>query len=168
VWQHLNLSPIDYHPSPKIGAVGKKTAEDLRHIGANVELIADSQNAENFADMFLNHPEARSPVGLPQGDKALGTLQKKFEGQGFTVWPVVIYKTILRPQSFREVDIIVLASPSGVKALQNPGKAKLVAIGETTLRAIESKGWQAVKSESLEAGEILDVIETLARKMEKV
>lgn len=176
VWQQLDIPfgfskgpskglPIRYTQgkqplvTPRVAAIGKKTAEDLKNISANIELVADMQNAENFAEMFLNHPEARSPVGLPQGDRALDILQKKLKQCSFEVWPVVIYKTVLRPQRFRDVDVIVLASPSAVEALTDIGKAQLVAIGETTLKAVEVKGWKAIKSESPETEAILRAIE---------
>ncbi len=167
VWQQLD---IPFGPSkglqplvtPRVGAIGKKTAEDLQNIGAEIELVADLRNAENFADMFLNHPKAAGPVGLPQGDKALDTLQTKLVSHGFEVWPVVIYKTVLRPQSFHNVDVIVLASPSGVEALQDTGGEKLVAIGETTLNAIKAKGWQASLA-TPEGATVMECIESIMK-----
>jgi uroporphyrinogen-III synthase len=162
IWQQLSqhfgkgIKPL---VTPHVGAVGKKTAEALQHIGIEVSIVADQQNAENFAEMFLNHPKAASPIGLPQGDKALDTAEKKLRASGFEVRPVVVYKTILCPQSFQNVDVIVLASPSAVEAVADKGKARLVAIGETTLKAVEARGWQAVKSASPEAEAILEAIE---------
>jgi uroporphyrinogen-III synthase len=156
--QHFNkgLQPL---ATANVGAVGKKTAETLGALGADVSLVADSQNAENFVEMFLSHPKAASPIGLPQGDKALDTLQKKLEQHGFEVRPVVVYKTIVCPQSFQTIDVIVLASPSAVEAVMDKGKAQLVAIGDTTLKAVEARGWQAVKSASPEAEAIVEAIE---------
>jgi uroporphyrinogen-III synthase len=164
VWQHFGfnfsngLQPLVI---PNVGAVGKKTAEQLREIGVTVSLIADSQNADNFAEMFLNHPKASSPVGLPQGDKALDTLQKKLEQHGFEVRPVVIYKTVLCSQTFQNVDVIVLASPSAVEAVIEKGDAQLVAIGETTLKAVEARGWQAVQVASPDVASILQAVERM-------
>lgn len=161
-----NKVPADFQPriqpleTPHVGAVGKKTAESLQQIGAEVSIIADQQNAENFAEMFLNHPNAASPVGLPQGDKALDTVQKRLERAGFEVLPHVIYRTILHPYQFQNVDVIVFSSPSAVEAVEDIGQAKLVAIGATTLKAIEARGWQAVQSSSPNAESIVEAIET--------
>ena len=149
---------------PLMGAVGKKTAQALQSISTKVSIVADQQSAENFADMFLSHPKAVSPVGLPQGDKALNTLQEKLEHHGFEVRPVVIYKTILQPKSFQNVDVIVLSSPSAVEALTDKAEAQLVAIGETTLKAVEARGWQAFKSSSPEAESIVEAIENIVIK----
>jgi uroporphyrinogen-III synthase len=162
-WQQLSVgfppNPKPRTPNPMFGAVGKKTAEALQHIGIEVSIITHQQNAENFAEMFLNHPKAASPVGLPRGDKALDTVQKRLEQHGFEVRPVVVYKTILCPQNFQTIDVIVLASPSAVEAVMDKGKAQLVAIGDTTLKAVEARGWQAVKSASPEAEAIVEAIE---------
>jgi uroporphyrinogen-III synthase len=164
VWQHFGfdfsngLQPLVI---PNVGAVGKKTAEQLRESGATVSLIADSQNADNFAEMFLNHPKASSPVGLPQGDKALATLQIKLEQHGFEVHGVVIYKTVSCPQNFQNADVIVLASPSAVEAVTDIGTAQVVAIGETTLKAVEARGWQAARAASPDGFSIVQVIEEM-------
>jgi uroporphyrinogen-III synthase len=166
-WQKLELhfnKRLKPLVTPYVGAVGKKTAEALQALGAEVAIIADQQNAENFAEMFLNHSKAASPVGLPQGDKALDTLQARLEQHGFEVRPVVVYKTMLCPQSFQTVDVIVLASPSAVEAVVDKAEAQLVAIGDTTLKAIEARGWQAIKSSSPEPGAIFEVIESIANK----
>ena len=169
-WQKLDLQfppPSSLLPPPFIGAVGKKTAEALQTIGAEVSIIADQQNAENFAEMFLNHPKAASPVGLPQGDRALDTVQKKLEQHGFDVRPVVIYKTILCPKNFQNIDVIVLSSPSAVEAVEDKGQAQLVAIGETTLKAVEARGWQAVRATSPDAEAIFQAIETVDTSTER-
>jgi uroporphyrinogen-III synthase len=162
-WQQLILSlkPEPQNSKPKIGAVGKKTAEALQQIGAEVAIIADSQNAENFADMFLNHPAAKSPVGLPQGDKALDTVQQRLEQAGYEVRPLVVYKTILQPHRFENTDVIVLSSPSAVEAVEEIGNAKLVAIGATTLKATEARGWQAVQATSPDADAIVRAVEEI-------
>jgi uroporphyrinogen-III synthase len=142
-----------------VGAVGKKTAEALKEIDVTVEIVADQQNAENFADMFLSHPKAASPVGLPQGDQALDTVHRKLGRAGFEVRPLVIYKTILQPYQFHKVDVIVFSSPSAVEAAEMIGNAKLVAIGATTLKAIEARGWQGVQSSSPNAEAIVEAVE---------
>jgi uroporphyrinogen-III synthase len=166
-WQKLGFthhpSPITHHPL--IGAVGKKTAEALKETGATVDIIADQQNAEHFADMFLSHPKAASPVGLPQGDKALDTVKKRLETSGFEVRPVVIYKTSLHPYRFQNIDVIVLSSPSTVEAVEHRGDAKLVAIGSTTRKAIEARGWQAFQSSSPTAESIVEAVEAVTESV---
>jgi uroporphyrinogen-III synthase len=145
-----------------IGAVGKKTAAMLEQLGATVSLISSWQNADNLAELFVNHPEAKSPIGLPHGDKALDILQTKLQHYGFEVRPVVIYKTIQQPQRFHNVDVIVLASPSAVEALKDIDTAQLIVIGETTLEAVKARGWQATKTSSLETQSITEAIERIA------
>jgi uroporphyrinogen-III synthase len=117
--------------------------------------------------MFLSHPKAASPVGLPQGDKALDTVQKKLETAGFEVRPVVIYRTILQPHQFQNIDVIVFSSPSAVEATRDIGNARLVAIGATTLKAVEAKGWQAVQSASPDAAAIVEAAERVTEGVER-
>ncbi len=168
-WQKLNLvftsHSLRLTPHPLLGAVGKKTAAAVQATGAEVSIIADQQNAENFVEMFLSHPEAASPVGLPQGDKALETVQKRLEQHGFEVRPVVVYKTILHPHHFQNVAVIVLSSPSAVEAVADIGTAKLVAIGATTLKAIKARGWHAVQSASPNADAIVTMIEAVIERV---
>jgi uroporphyrinogen-III synthase len=169
VWQQLGISlqPDPRNPKPNIGAVGKKTAETLKDIGAEVSIVADQQNAENFVEMFLAHPQAASPVGLPQGDKALKTVQEKLEQHGFEVRTAILYKTLLQSQSFDNIDIIVLSSPSAVEALEATGyvDTKLVAIGATTLQAIKARGWQALQASSPTAESIVEAVEHLSKQI---
>jgi uroporphyrinogen-III synthase len=170
-WQQISQSfnkGIYPLARPHVGAVGKKTAEALQAVGANISIIADQQNAENFAEMFISHPKAASPVGLPQGDRALDTVQRRLEQAGFEVCPVVIYKTILCPQEFQTIDVIVLSSPSAVEALVDKGKAQLVAIGETTSKAVEARGWQAVRATSPNADAIVQAVEEMKTSLLRV
>ena len=84
--------------APHVGAVGRKTASALRAAGVEPALVAErASRAAGLADAFLRHPEAASPVGLPQGDRALPTLRRALERAGFETRPLVLYETVTRP-----------------------------------------------------------------------
>ncbi len=84
--------------APRVGAVGRKTASALRAAGAEPALVAErASRATGLADAFLQHPEAASPVGLPQGDRALSTLRRALEQAGFDTRPLVLYETVTQP-----------------------------------------------------------------------
>ena len=84
--------------APRVGAVGRKTASALRAAGAEPALVAErAPRSAGLADAFLQHPEAASPVGLPQGDRALPTLRRALERAGFETRPLVLYETVTQP-----------------------------------------------------------------------
>ena len=101
-WSALEVgwrAPAGRSPGePRVGAVGRKTASALRAAGAEPALVAErASRASGLADAFLQHPEAASPVGLPQGDRSLPTLRRALERAGFETRPLVLYETVTRP-----------------------------------------------------------------------
>ncbi len=87
----------DAPPRPRIGAIGPKTAAALADAGARVDLIADPATAHGLAAAFLRHPDARGPVGLPQGNRARPDLAEALEGAGLEVRTAVVYDTVAQP-----------------------------------------------------------------------
>jgi len=84
--------------APRVGAVGRKTASALRAAGVEPALVAErASRAAGLADVFVQHPAAASPVGLPQGDRALPTLRRALERAGFEARPLVLYETVTQP-----------------------------------------------------------------------
>lgn len=130
--------------APFIGAVGPGTAAALEEMGASADLIADYFDGEGLARAFLAHPQARGPVGLPRGNRALPTLEERLREAGYEVRTVTVYDTEELAWRGPTAAVVVLASPSAVEALPAAlaGSARLVAIGETTRKAIEERGWR--------------------------
>ena len=144
-WAALEL-PLD-GATPQLGAVGRRTADDLRELGGRVGLEAQPPNAEGLLGTFLSNVSAPVTVGLPCGEGALGTLETGLTRAGFTVRKAVLYRTETRPLPETDADVVVLASPSAVTAL--PGSLtnmRLVALGPSTARAVRERGLHAVES----------------------
>lgn len=147
----------------RLGTVGETTAAALRAYGGEVALVGEPQNAEGLAHAFLNHTDAASPVGLPQGNRSLPILKDRLEAHGFTTQPVIIYRTITLTWNAGQVDVVVLASPSAVRALpEEVGSCTtLVTLGPSTARAVQARGWQAEETQEPNAQAVLDTLQRL-------
>ncbi|HZJ08684.1 MAG TPA: uroporphyrinogen-III synthase [Trueperaceae bacterium] len=128
------------------GAVGPGTAAALRTVGITPTLVAGG-DASSLAAEFLAHPRARSPIGLPLGDRASSTLRATLERSGHDVVTAILYRTeTLAPPDLAAPDtapdVVVLASPSAVSALPNDiaPATIFVAIGNTTATAVRAGG----------------------------
>jgi uroporphyrinogen-III synthase len=139
---------------PRLGAVGEATARELAARGGRVQLVGDPPNAAGLLARFVEHASPPAHVGLPCAKGALQTLPEGLERAGFTVTRLPLYETVARawPETFALTDatitdttIIVLASPSAAEALpQAVGeRSPLVALGPSTKRALEARGWRA-------------------------
>lgn len=147
-WTTLGLPLGPY----KIGAVGQKTAEAVAKAGGSVSLVAEPANAEGLLQAFLTRVSPPSRIGLPGGERALPTLSAGLSKAGFTVQKAVLYRTTPQPLTQTDADLIVLASPSAVAALPKTlGRAQLVALGPSTQRAIEARGWHAAEARTPDA-----------------
>ncbi len=160
--------------APRVGAVGRKTASALRAAGVEPALVAErASHAAGLADAFAQHPEAASPVGLPQGDRALPTLRRGLERAGFETRPLVLYETVTQPwtgdapgdaaadDSAGAAELVVLASPSAADALPDEvaRRAALVAIGPTTAAALERRGLAPRQARAPNVGGVLEAVE---------
>ncbi|HEX7021386.1 MAG TPA: uroporphyrinogen-III synthase, partial [Trueperaceae bacterium] len=158
-WAALGLRWDGAH----IGAVGTKTATALAEQGAVVTLVGEPQTAAGLAAAFVRHPAAAGPVGLPRGDRALPDLPDELRHAGYEVRPAVVYSSRTLPWQGGDVEAVVLASPSAVAALPATiGKrAKLVALGPTTARAVTEAGWSCIRARTPEAPAVVAAIEGL-------
>ena len=143
----------------QLGAVGRRTADDLRDLGGRVALEAQPPNAEGLLETFLSRVSTPTIVGLPCGEQALGTLETGLTRAGFTVRKAVLYRTVSCPLPETDADVVVLASPSAVAAL--PGslsRARLVALGPSTARAVRERGLNAVESRAPNLASITEAV----------
>lgn len=130
---------------PLLGAVGPGTAAALEAAGLTPDLVGGG-DAASLAAAFLAHPLAADPVGLPAGDRALGTLRDALVASGHQVVTATLYRTeTLAAPSARSLpaapDAVLLASPSAVAALRGGlADAALIAIGPTTAAAVRATG----------------------------
>ncbi len=162
-WQDLEL-PLQ-GVTAKIGTVGAKTAKTLKNFGARVSLVAKTANAAGLAQSFLENPQAKGPVGLLRGDRALPTLQDELEKNSIETRPLVIYRTVMLDWPVEDIDIILLSSPSAVEALppEVGMNSKLVTLGPSTAAAAAEYGWRSVQAEAPDAPAVLRAIERLVK-----
>jgi uroporphyrinogen-III synthase len=146
---------------PRLGAVGPATAGAAEAAGGKVELTAVPSNAEGLAHAFLGHPEARGPVGLPRGNRALSTLEEMLGEAGIATRPLVVYDTRTRDWRDGAFDAVVLASPSAVEALPEAAAraGRLVTLGSTTSAAARARGWSCEEAALPTAEETLAALE---------
>ena len=144
-WAALGLS-LD---SPNIGAVGQKTAAEVEKSGGTVAISAEPENAEGLLETFTAHVSPPLKVGLPCGEQALPTLSAGLHDAGFTVMKAVLYRTVTRPLTRLDADLIVLASPSAVAALpETAAQVQFVALGPSTAQAVKERGWPVTEAQT--------------------
>ena len=144
-WAALGLSLDSYN----IGTVGQKTAAEVEKSGGTVAISAEPENAEGLLETFTAHVSPPLQVGLPCGEGALPTLSAGLNDAGFTVTKAVLYRTVTRPITQLDADLIVLASPSAVAALPPTlGQTRLVALGPSTYKAVRKRGWHAAEAQT--------------------
>lgn len=170
-WAALGL-PLDGATpgaTAKLGAVGRRTADDLRDLGAQVALEAEPPNAEGLLRTFSAHVAPPAQVGLPCGEEALGTLETGLTRAGFTVGKAVLYRTLTRPLLETDADLVVLASPTAVAALPDAlTGARLVALGPSTARAVRERGLDAVESRTPDLTGVVEAVLQAARAPAKL
>lgn len=151
-WAALGL-PWQRAGRPRLGAVGPGTAAALEAAGARPALVAEPATAAGLAGAFRARRDAAGPVGLPQGSRARPALARALAEGGLEPRPLVIYDSLTLPwPDGVAADIVVVASPSAARALPEavgvaPGaRARLVAVGPTTARAVRARGWRCVQA----------------------
>lgn len=169
-FSHLKNITGDYDIAPRvrIAAIGEKTAEILNEYSIHADYINTGNTGKEFAmemHAILNIGER---VLLPTGNLAKDTFKEILEGKAeFT--RIDVYNTN-KPESFDKTvmdciyknryDLIIFTSPSGVdnfidfaKDRITPETLKVVSIGYTTTKAIESHGILPLKTAKMSTAE---------------
>lgn len=165
-WHELGL---DFSPnSPKLGAVGAATAREIEAFGGRAILVGEPQNAEGLAACFLKRAHAPARVGLVQGTRAQPTLGACLSEAGHEVRVAAVYATFPLPWQEgvasgtvrNEALVVLLASPSAVRALPErvAARARLVALGPSTSRAVRARGWQSIEASRPDAAAVMEVL----------
>jgi len=144
------LKAIAGRSNLKFAAVGERTADALRQLGAEEVFLPEDATAKSLADGLVGtFPEGHALI--PGGDLAMKTLPTILTSAGWRVSTAVVYTTSRiekEPKSAqlvrdKEVGAILFRSPSAVRALTHfvpyPG-VPLVCAGVTTAQALELQG----------------------------
>ena len=122
-----------------VATVGERTAERIRALGFEVDLVAEGRNAQDLARALIER-EPAGPVLWLRGERALDLGDLLREG-GVAVEERVVYAT--RPASavaLQPVDVVFFASPSAVAVWQELATGTVpgaLAMGWTTLEALQ-------------------------------
>src|SRR5579872_2709438 len=139
-----------------IAAVGPGTQRELEIRGVRVDLHFRTASAAALAEALTETGLEGETVLLPVGEIARPELAEKLRRAGAQVDTVVAYRTV-KPSSFDlaamrqlregQFDLVLIASPSAINnllsELRDPAyleRPSIVAIGETTARAIRAYG----------------------------
>lgn len=153
--------------SVRVAAIGRATAQVLRHRGFSVDLMPNEANAASLVNAFAAQGCAGAEILYPASSRALPTITQGLSQLGAKVQQVEAYRTeaafldVNDCRAWIDRDVIgavTFASPSAVIELERAlgpadfkrllGKAASVAIGPTTARALAERGRTAVLAES--------------------
>ena len=136
----------------KIAAIGNKTKESIESFGFSVDFIPSKPYGTNLFKEFIQSEniEAKNII-YPQAEVVISEPQTMFKTSKADFYDIICYRTEenrCREQMierFTSDDYIFFTAPSSVHSYQhqfgNP-KAKLIAIGQTTAKAIEKENWK--------------------------
>ena len=136
---------------PRIACVGPNTADFARRIGYAIRLVSETHTGSALAEEFIaRHGKEHPSVLLPRPEKMSGGLVERLTEAGIPVTQLVLYRTEPLDEDaapgllFRDSDLFVFMSPSGVKHFVRhhplPEKATAIAIGPTTGAALAAAG----------------------------
>lgn len=140
----------------RVAAIGKHTASAIVPFGFEVEFVPKVANSEGFVAEFsaCQAGASRGRFILPMAKGGRTLIADSLRERGHVVLPLPVYES--RPATGEAVeaalaidyDAAVFSSPSAVKVfseLQGRWPSRVVAIGETTRRALEDIGVQGVQ-----------------------
>lgn len=137
----------------RIAVVGPTTAAAARQRFGRVDLVAAEGTARSLAIPLRAELAARpGSVLFAAADRARRDLEQLLTDAGIACNRVPVYTTVSARRAAetidltaRQVDTILLASPSAVEGLAQlaelPADAEIYTIGPTTRRAVEEHGW---------------------------
>ncbi len=139
---------------PRVAVVGPGTADELRAVHGEPDLIARESTAEGLAQAILSAgTPASGEVLLPSAAKGRRVLGERLKEGGFQVRKVTVYRTVVAgveaPHLFPEspptdMDVVVFTSPSTVSGFLNRvsslDSVRIVSIGPTTSQALRERG----------------------------
>lgn len=181
VWEKITDFGLDARSfaGVRIGAVGEKTAEEIRALGIHPELLPprNRQNAQGLVDVFPEYVEELDPVGrvlLPRADIATEVLVNGLGELGWEVDDVVAYRTVRAAPPSAEIrdmikaggfDAVCFTSSSTVKNLVGiagkPHQRTIIAcIGPMTAATAEELGLRV--DVVPEVAEVPDLVDALA------
>lgn len=148
------LNRITLSGDKLLAAVGATTADFLRRKGFTVSFVGEGSNPETVGRKFAAWCGTRR-VLIPHSDRSLHSIANLLDQNQIT--EIEVYRTVLDAPKIEDCDLYVFTSPSNVEAFlcqnQLPEQAKLIAWGTSTLKAIQSAGYEAelLPNSSLEA-----------------
>ena len=153
--------------SVRVAAIGRATAQVLRHRGFAVDLMPNEASAASLVAAFAAQGCSGARVLYPASSRALPTIAQGLTQLGAQVVQVEAYRTEAAALNADEcrawiergaIGVVTFASPSAVIELERAlgpahfsqllAQAAAVALGPTTARALTQRGKSAVLAET--------------------
>lgn len=162
-----------------LAAIGDETANSLRKIGLRPDIMPEEFNSASLAETIKKHLHSQSRILYPRSQIALTGFIEEMQKAGFTVDAPVTYRTVKPSEHAKRVSrflkegkitIATFSSPSSFNNLLDILKddarqwlheVAIAAIGKTTAKAIESKGYKV--SIIPERSTIKDMVEAIIK-----
>ncbi len=129
----------------KIAAVGKKTAEALKHYGIIADIIPEEHNGGALADCLAGKAES---VLILRAEKGTKELTEKLESNDISYVDMAVYRTVLtetKTELPEKIDYVVFASPSEAEGFARLNiKATAVCIGAKTAARAMKLGFECI------------------------
>jgi uroporphyrinogen-III synthase len=153
--------------SVRVAAIGRATAQVLRHRGSTVDLIPNEASAAALVSAFATQGCSGARIFYPASSRALPTIAQGLSQLGAQVVQVEAYRTEAAPLNAADcrawidrgaIGAVTFASPSAVIELERAlgsahfsqllSQAAAIAIGPTTARALSERGQGSVLAET--------------------
>ncbi|MCR6107469.1 uroporphyrinogen-III synthase [Salipaludibacillus agaradhaerens] len=157
--QEAGYSPESIMLNKKVAVVGKKTAKCVQEAGYGVDLIPSVFNAEYLRDALIAKTDETASFFYPRSQQARPVLSSGLQLAGRRVFEMIVYRTMSNKAhieqlhhllKYRQIDVIILTSPSAVKALFDQVSCDLhkllkeslmfAVIGNVTKKALQRYG----------------------------
>ncbi len=181
-WKRMDVAEKDarFLSKLKVGAIGPKTAANLRQMGIIADFLPDEYSSEGIIEGMKKLGIKGKKILLPRADIAPSFLPRGLRKLGAKVWEVAAYRTELSPgkessiirDSFEKgkIDVIIFTSSSTVNNFVKLAGdidltgTKVACIGPLTANEVEKSGMKPdiVPEEHTMEGMVEEIINVLS------
>ncbi|UTR15488.1 uroporphyrinogen-III synthase [Salipaludibacillus sp. LMS25] len=124
--REVGYAPESLLLNKKVAVVGKKTAKCVKEAGYEVDLIPNVFNAEYLRDALIAETDEATSFFYPRSRQARPVLRRGLKLAGRRVFDMVVYDAVPNKSHveqlhtlimYKQIDVIILTSPSAVNAL---------------------------------------------------
>ena len=167
----LSTTPLE---GPKLAAVGPTTADACRALFGRCDVQSPVPTGLGLARHLLTQSTKGQRVIVAAADRGRRDLEQVLEPAGIEVGRVTVYRTRVAATAVHKVDlesvgadVVFFGSPSAIEGLEalsfwdEDGTFPAIAIGPTTARALESRGFRVGIADRPDLTGMLDAMEKM-------